>query len=525
MARDPSNPDSQMNLNSFELNCNPTKPASYTCYVILKSLDRTDIRLYEYKLTAIPQKIKAQLEFRVPARGSVTQDIPIVNNSSQEWKVVAHLEEAKGFKQFHISRTQMLVKKGATENFQLMFKPQWVCSTSGLLTLKNESTKEEYEYELKGIGEEPLAEDHIVLNCKARETTNHQFEIKNNTDKQQTYTVWTDLQNAVGTKEFVVKARQSHMYDLAVTPLLGGVYTASITFQDDQERFMWWTVEVRTDSPRPEAMIDLKAFIRQATSAEISLSNPLNEPITFEVFYNGDGLIGDSAFSLEPKCVATYNLIFSPLSAGQSTGTIGFLNEKVGEFWYDLNLMAEENPVINLDLLECELGKVASHFITLENPTGQELYLDFRNSNPTNFEVVPDKILLPAYEALKVKLQYSPTNLDAVESGNIVFENPTVGKWEYNVEGKGMLPTVMEPQPISTAVGNNTSSMLTFKNPFKEPSTVQIHLETDDTKIFSLLLKRNKFTIGPLGALQIPYSFSPQTMTESKAVIIVSMSK
>lgn len=72
IQRDPSNPDSQMNANSFELNCNPTKPASYTCYVILKSLDRTDIRLYEYKLTAIPQKIKAQLEFRVPARGSVT---------------------------------------------------------------------------------------------------------------------------------------------------------------------------------------------------------------------------------------------------------------------------------------------------------------------------------------------------------------------------------------------------------------------------------------------------------------------
>jgi hypothetical protein len=116
-----------MNLNSLELNCNPTKPASYTCYVILKSLDRTDIRLYEYKLTAIPQKIKAQLEFRVPARGSVTQDIPIVNNSSQEWKVVATLDEAKGPKQFHISRQQMLVKKGATDNFQLMFKPLWVC--------------------------------------------------------------------------------------------------------------------------------------------------------------------------------------------------------------------------------------------------------------------------------------------------------------------------------------------------------------------------------------------------------------
>jgi hypothetical protein len=104
-------------------------------------------------------------------------------------------------------RNQLLVKKGVTDNFVLNFKPTWVGVTTGLLTLKNESTKEEYEYELKGIGEEPLAEDHIVLNCKARETTNHPFKITNTYDKPLTYTVWTDLQNAVGPKEFTIKAR------------------------------------------------------------------------------------------------------------------------------------------------------------------------------------------------------------------------------------------------------------------------------------------------------------------------------
>ena len=52
------------------------------------------------------------------------------------------------------------------------------------------------------------------------------------------------------------------------------------------------------------------------------------------------------------------------------------MNERVGEFWYDLKLNAEENPTINLDLFECELGKVGSHTVTLENPTGQELFLD-----------------------------------------------------------------------------------------------------------------------------------------------------
>jgi hypothetical protein len=180
---------------------------------------------------------------------------------------------------------------------------------------------------------------------------------------------------------------------------------------------MWWTVEVRTDSPKPERTVDLKAFIRKAATAEIFLNNPLPEPISFEVFYSGEGLIGESVLNLEPKSIGTYNLIFSPLIAGDFQGTVGFLNEKVGEFWYDLNLVAEENPPIALDLLECELGKVASHFVQLENPTGAELLLDYRNTNPTNFEVIPDKIILPPYESQKVCIQYSPSNLDVVENG------------------------------------------------------------------------------------------------------------
>ena len=105
---------------------------------------------------------------------------------------------------------------------------------------------------------------------------------------------------------------------------------------------------MRTESPKPEAVIDLRAFIRKATSAEISLSNPLNEPITFEVFFTGDGLIGDPLFSLEPKSVATYTLVFSPLIAGDSAGSIGFLNEKVGEFWYDLNLVLTKVRICRL---------------------------------------------------------------------------------------------------------------------------------------------------------------------------------
>ena len=160
--------------------------------MILKSLDRTDIRVYKYVLTAIPQKIKAQLEFRVPARGYVQQEIPIVNNSTKEWNVIANLtiDQPKGNQgTFSLARTNITVKKGTTENFVLSFRPNWIITVTGMLVLHNKTTGEIYEYELKGFGEEPLAEDHIVLNCKAREKKTYTFEIKNTTEKPLTYTV------------------------------------------------------------------------------------------------------------------------------------------------------------------------------------------------------------------------------------------------------------------------------------------------------------------------------------------------
>lgn len=177
------------------------------------------------------------------------------------------------------------------------------------------------------------------------------------------YRVETDLQRAVGASEFIVKPKETFQYKLDVTPVLGGTYTASITFIDDDARFLWWTVEVRTESPKPQSTITMRACVRKATTATVKLANPLKDAITFEVHYSGEGLIGDPALTLDPHSESAYNLVFSPLMAGSFSGTIGFLNRDVGEFWYELDLIAEENPVVQLDLLECELGRTESHFV------------------------------------------------------------------------------------------------------------------------------------------------------------------
>ena len=66
-------------------------------------------------------------------------------------------------------------------------------------------------------------------------------------------------------------------------------------------------------------------------------------------------------------------------------GTIGFLNEKLGEFWYDLILTCDENPIHTVPAVECELGKRKELFVDLENPINDEVIIEHTCSNSTNF--------------------------------------------------------------------------------------------------------------------------------------------
>ena len=53
--------------------------------------------------------------------------------------------------------------------------------------------------------------------------------------------------------------------------------------------------------------------------------------------------------------------------------SIAFINEVLGEIWYDLKLISEEAPQIRLPVLRTELGKVESHKVVLENPTDKDV--------------------------------------------------------------------------------------------------------------------------------------------------------
>lgn len=402
------------NVNKISMALNfkvPTK--DHALRFLMKSQNKLDVRLYEFKATVLPKPVKATLEMRCPARELLIQDIPFKNDTDRDWNIRAIFtpDVLKNGSWFSAGK-DFRILRNTIGNYQIQFRPAWINEAEAKLALNNPFTGQQYEFELRGYGEEPLAEGHVVLECKARKTKSCTFSIKNEYERKMTYRVETDLYNASGASSFELGPGKTEEYNLDVTPVLGGAYTGSITFKDEEDRYRWWTVEVHTESPKAEKIIDLATTIRKAIAFEIVIANPLDERVVFEVILNGEGLIGDNAFVINPKQTATYELVYSPLRVAKQTGSIAFIHEKLGEVWYDLNLEASEPAPVKLSLLQAELGKVGVHTVGLENPSNKEVRVKARLSNPYNFDVLPDEIVIAPYDSASAQIRYMPSDLE-----------------------------------------------------------------------------------------------------------------
>ena len=396
---------------------------------------------------------------------------------------------------------------------------------NGRLILNNLQTQEQYEYRLIGRIDDPLAEGSIEIQCNAKECIKKIIELKNTSEYEKTFTVETDMPDVIsGITNFTVKSDEIFKYEITVKPILGKVYFGKITFLDQKKNTIWYTIkiEARSQFINLNSPIEMKTYIRKAIFIEILLENPTNEAIIFNIEYEGEFLFGNKEFKLEGNKSSNYQLYYSPLKVGKRDGMIHIYNENIGEFLYKLSLICEENPAIYPDIMRAELGRSIELIIILENPLDEEIDIFFLNSNVINFSVIPDKILIPAFNKTKVQIKYTPSSIDYEEDAIITFENPKVGKWEYHLAGKGIPPTIMENTIVSTYVGGMTSGIINFKNPFKDYLNVYLELRNEGTSNpFKLMLKKDKYSIQPFRVLQIPFSFNPESLSKYYADVYV----
>eukprot|EP00163_Fabomonas_tropica_P020793 TRINITY_DN366_c0_g1_i2.p1 TRINITY_DN366_c0_g1~~TRINITY_DN366_c0_g1_i2.p1 ORF type:complete len:2833 (+),score=824.11 TRINITY_DN366_c0_g1_i2:1027-9525(+) len=507
--------------NTLEIGFAPRAPGTYTCELILRSL--VDLRVYSLEVFAMAPPSNASLEFSCNAREQVTQDIPVVNKTDTDWLIHASLISEGGLFR---GPTEFRAGRHETAKYPLRFCPKWIGTTSGELTLTNAQTGDKSVFQLTGVCKEPLAEDHLVIECRARQRMEYTVKVPCMDNSGGKYRVESDLAYVHGDPTVMVRAGgQTSNYKMEIFPQQGGAITGSVTFIAPNGHYAWYTVEIHVDAPPPERKIAVQAELRKAVAIEIGVTNPLNEAVEFDVTYSGPGIIADPFLSLGPHETATCEVIYSPLRPGQFEGSITFFNATVGEFWYELQLTAVATAPTIVPAFYTQVGQSMAKEVELENPLNENITLKVSNDNPTNFKVVPAHPSIPAYTLGTFKILYTPSSISEAQTATIKLSHKTAGEWEYHVTGQGTPPSQMPETSISAALGQSTSTVLSFKNPF--PRSMIVNVELADAAAagkagFEVLAKkRSNIQLQPFGTLAIPIGFKPVVMREVTSVLMV----
>jgi hypothetical protein len=552
---------------TLQVEFKPQEAGTYTCRILLRS--QFDVRMIEFEGKAISSGYRASLEFSVPARQSITQDIPLVNRTpNQDWVIQADLRGS-----YFSGPREVKVPRGSTVNYQLTFSPSWVCDISGELILSNPVTDDKMTFALRGTAEEPLAADHVVVDCKARQIVEYPLRVtelpllqgQQKSANNAIFDVEMDLPFLKGEKLFK-PSQMGGVYTFVVAPPRSGSYTGSIVFKDPQsEEYSWYTVEINAERAASEGTVRLQTPIRQAVVAEVSITNPFNSAVEFVVLLEGAGLVGEKKIVLDAGESAAYPLLYCPLFPGQAKGSISFSNDEFGEFWYDLILLADPAEDIVLPEFRCEIGARKSATIRIENPVGEEVVLRAASTNAQNFITRPEVLVLGPYEERTAEIEYCPSSILTAESGTVTYSNPAIGTWTYICHGMGLLPTVMEEISVASPVGRTTTQVATFRNPFPDARTFAVSIvsvasagsDMDefrppstsststvssfrsrlntaasssnavpaavDERVYQLLMRPTRQTLRAFSTLQIPISFTPSRMAEFKSVLVVEM--
>ncbi|ORX67364.1 hypothetical protein BCR32DRAFT_305805, partial [Anaeromyces robustus] len=488
----------------------PEFSGKYSCYVIVKRKDGNDVRVFLINCTSIPEGKKAKLEFHAPSRKEIIQNIPIINNTDNSWTIKSNLK-GNSFSAPII----LNVKAHTTEDFPVKFKSQIPCNIEGHLILTNLQNNQKYEFDLLGIS--------------------YSFPVCNYSDTDDHFSISTDLPIVSSNTPLFVKAGETEYCDVKLFPKSIGLYQNTLTFtNDNMTNYVWYNVELNVDKPDPEGQIVLSTDVRKSLTLVLNITNKIDKTVQYKILYKGDCLSGKKCISILPNSVYEYELVYSPILSGKSTGYLMFHNDIIGDFWYILNFEAKDSPPLELPLMECPLGKNAAQSITLSNPTNQTVTIDIESTNQKEFQVIDyeligsksrqvnlSKLILNPNEKKKVGIHFWPCRLNQKSTSKITFSSNLIGNSVYIVKGNGLKPELMDETLIAAILGEVTTSILTFNNPLLYPVNLNVELISESNS-FQLLMKKNTFHVSGFGSVEIPYTFIPKGIMKYNALLNIN---
>lgn len=518
------------NNTSFPFKFTPKVAGRYPGLIRLTSpIDVRVIRVHGECVTKGQQRI---LRFHCPARQFISQNIAITNRSEEEWLMSATIEGA-----YFSGGKDLRVPPGKSKEYAIRYAPPWITEEKkkdmGLLVLRNGGTGQTHKYTLIGEADPPLSEDHLIVDCRAREQRAVLLTIPNVTNHDCTYFTETDLPFTEGESTVVIPRDSFAKYTLNFLPAVGGTYVGQIVFKSHQGPYVWFGVTLVVSPPEKEGTIEIKTNVRTSVEVDVTLRNPANKSMSFFVRRAGSGLYGENYLEVGPKGTAIYTCIFVPTRAGEMKGRLSFCNDEVGEFWYDVHMQVEESSPEDL-VFTTTLGETSTATVKLTNTSEQECALQTTNTNPANFFYSPSLLIIPPMKDLPVNIVYKPTCVGELQEGELTFTHHKAGQWKYSAKGTGLPPLPFSVTKCVCPIGSSTSFTLSFVNsldvetpmvysfsvPSSSPSSTHSTANPWQDTYFSLK-RAPDGPVAPGGTVTMIILYSPRVVGHHQSVLEV----
>jgi len=248
-----------------------------------------------------------------------------------------------------------------------------------------------------------------------------------------------------------------------------GTYSAKVTFKNEQTlEYQFYFVQIKATAPGIISVIELSTPVRQSSSGMITISNPLQTPINFQLNCNVQEVSFPPQRTVPPQSEQQITFEYLPLKAGEVTARLSLQSPELGLYLYDLHLTATpanpERPVhfvANLGMSQVQTCR----FINYARSKVEY------SCKVENSEFLVDRTITAASASsggseVGVDVTFEPTKIGDCNS-ILTIASSTGGEYVFPLIGHCLVPKPQGPYTIKAG----GAATIPFKNVFPQTTS------------------------------------------------------
>jgi hypothetical protein len=305
------------------------------------------------------------LRFNTPVRQQEQKVVTVTNKTNTLWQIKPIIDNLlwKGPEFLEVEANQ-------SKSYDIIFSPLQMskeCEGTLFFPLADGTG---LLYKLAGTVEKPAAESTVTKDVPSKVNHIEPVQVHNWLSKPQRFRVYVELQKSEPTVTFKgpeivdVPALSTRECKFQLYSYKEGMVNAKVTFKNEtSQEFLFHLFTFKVLPPSVLATVEIETPARQLTCKEITLSNPLQSPVTLNCNGNNSEINVPHTVTIPPKSDGTVPIEFLPLFPKESMARVTFTSQELGSYLYDLKLIAQQPLPERVIQMRAPLG--SAHIQTL----------------------------------------------------------------------------------------------------------------------------------------------------------------